>query len=857
MDEAKTDNVTCSPTEQSDQVPFPGEDKFGKGVTLMSPGFHLMEHADHIPLFDEARLHGDDNFPDTEEEETSSNKVSKNGTSNDLSEEHVLSLSSELDGSSRTSLSSYISEPENDVDGTETEKLDDTVTDKDFDFEFNVKNRISMLHCYICGKYYIDPRLLNCLHTFCLGCLKGLIFYKENHKIECVVCRQRTQIPDGGMASLPINVIIKNLLTHKTEVNRSSCCEICSLHGLESEVTGQCLDCNDMMCNECCEKHTYSRQTAKHNVVSLQDIINDSQQEIKRPREHTVMNCPLHEDEKLKFYCVACEKIVCRDCVLVSHNLHQVLTSDQVIQKIKDEIENKVEQLNELKEDKSKEIEQYEEKLAAEEKKEKQSLEAAYKEIISTVEEKYKVCLENLTEQYQELRQRKIQRQEKFAKITDSLEETEKNIKFLVDQGQDSEIANMQSLIKDRLNKLENDFKRLGPNIYLNATRPFVDIYSDNCMTVKKMMLFRAVRPKNSHNSDSSRNRGRSGTDKNSNSAQNLSARLANLGLDKQPKVSMRPAGMWQGPKTDQVVSPTGQTSLLGEYSPPSATSGLNSFGLKCNLALGKFQNDENVWQRFPNQDSQNRTSLLQHFLRNDGPDKQNFRKDLNMFKKDNVTVDSDSHTNFTRDHQNYGSNNTEYKHRVVRVPKVIGQQGESLVLKATLSVKVMRDEQEPSIAGMTFVGKQDFAVCDANNGKIKIFSSCGKFLYVLRDFTPMTVTFCNGHLIWNGRSGKVLSRPTGTGEHRIRKKRFQPDVDHPVTTFQDDKYLVANVQGKISAFMVDGKYITVHQIRKGKQEGKYFGIKTYIVTPHENRLTETVLMRGHKAVSEINFFCT
>ena len=42
-------------------------------------------------------------------------------------------------------------------------------------------------------------------------------------------------------------------------------------------------------------------------------------------------------------------------------------------------------------------------------------------------------------------------------------------------------------------------------------------------------------------------------------------------------------------------------------------------------------------------------------------------------------------------------------------------------------------------------------------------------------------------------------------------------------------------------------KYIYILQIeRDDKYDFPYFSIKAYVVTPHQNCLIETVLMRGH-----------
>ena len=731
----------------------------------------FVEKPNHVPVFDMAKLKSeiDNEFCEEKAEGETSSNMSYSVTSEERNsvtpEERSSEINSSLqEGSSRTSISSQnedlISESENDTNDTQSEKMDDTFTGKDDNIsavDFNIKNRISMLHCYICGKHYSEPKLLNCLHSFCLQCLDSLIFYKHNQKIECCVCGQRTKIPDSDMSSLPTNVIIKHLLDLNADLKKNLFCDICILHGEERKSAGQCIDCNDMLCSECCEKHNYSRQTISHTVVSLDDITSN-QQCVVRLRESTVLNCNEHEDEKLKFYCITCQIVVCRDCVLLSHSSHQVLTSEKVIQKIKDEIEGKIGKLNKTKEKSDEELVKFKDFFEEQEKQQKDTLETAYKEVLACVEEKYKLCLESLNDYYQDVRSRFHQRQEKIKKGNEAIEDTEKNIRYLLNQGQDLEIANFESLIKNQLNKLQNDFEQIKPDINTTSTLSFINIYSDNCMTLKKMTLFKAVRPACRNNFNSSSRTGMIDSKKH-NVNQNLPTRLASLGLDKQPKVAMRPAGMWHGLDTGNAATKDGQASLLGEPPSDHMPNKMNLFGHS--FPQGQFQKP-----RLPYCDGQDRAT----------------------------------------NHSDYSSGHKERRTKSAKVPKAIGQNKEMLALHTTLSVKVLQDIAEPDIAGMTFVGQKDFAVCDARNKNIKIFSICGKFLSVIIDYEPMTITFCDGHLVWNGSTANVLTKPLAGYERKIHRKRFQPDVIHPVTTFKDDKYLVANVQGKVVAFQVDGK---------------------------------------------------
>lgn len=50
-------------------------------------------------------------------------------------------------------------------------------------FEMEAHSLTSSLKCSVCLELYTDPRVLPCLHTFCLKCIKGL--RKEDSSLTC------------------------------------------------------------------------------------------------------------------------------------------------------------------------------------------------------------------------------------------------------------------------------------------------------------------------------------------------------------------------------------------------------------------------------------------------------------------------------------------------------------------------------------------------------------------------------------------------------------------------------------------------------------------------------------------------
>ena len=81
--------------------------------------------------------------------------------------------------------------------------------------------------CSICLDTYTNPKLLQCFHVYCQGCLARLVFQDQQGQpiLACPNCRQITPIPSGGVAGLQAAFHINHLLgimeEHKKE---KQCC---------------------------------------------------------------------------------------------------------------------------------------------------------------------------------------------------------------------------------------------------------------------------------------------------------------------------------------------------------------------------------------------------------------------------------------------------------------------------------------------------------------------------------------------------------------------------------------------------------------------------------------------------------
>ncbi|XP_046365391.2 uncharacterized protein LOC124141428 [Haliotis rufescens] len=189
------------------------------------------------------------------------------------------------------------------------------------------------LICKICLETFKEPKTLVCLHTFCSGCLQKQIdadstrpsrYGVYSRYITCPLCRQKTEIPSGGVRRLQDNFLVSNL----TEVvqKRTRCkvppCEIChTVRPRRNEACSKCLDCSKLLCKNCVDLHMTTKVTQKHSLIDI-----EGEKDIE---------CKSHPEEIVRFYCEPCEKCICVVCTFQDHRDHEVCCFSDGFEKYK------------------------------------------------------------------------------------------------------------------------------------------------------------------------------------------------------------------------------------------------------------------------------------------------------------------------------------------------------------------------------------------------------------------------------------------------------------------------------------------------------------------------------------------
>ena len=200
------------------------------------------------------------------------------------------------------------------------------------------------LKCSICLELFSDPRVLPCLHTYCLKCLQGLVSDQKSD-LSCPQCRARHEIPKGGVTNFLCDIsILPELEAAKVDTIKKEETKICGLCTSGEVAVGYCRDCGEYLC-ECCYgpvhkkiKLFFTHEISSANASSL------SSHNIIQPAL-----CSCHPKYELEIFCKTCDRVVCCKCMLEpTHKGHSYDFFDNVqgelMERIKSEtndIENK------------------------------------------------------------------------------------------------------------------------------------------------------------------------------------------------------------------------------------------------------------------------------------------------------------------------------------------------------------------------------------------------------------------------------------------------------------------------------------------------------------------------------------
>ncbi|XP_053933368.1 protein PML [Cuculus canorus] len=176
-----------------------------------------------------------------------------------------------------------------------------------------LEDDFQFLRCEDCQQESPNLKLLTCLHTLCLSCLR-----KNKLTGHCHMCQ--TAIPQASSTPSMDNLLFTNLQArlkvYKKIVDRVDLfCGYCKKAG---ELW--CSSCKEFLCTNCFEVHQRYLKRESHDAKRVMDIRAGSAKDfLEGTRKTSNLSCsnPTHKSQTVSIYCNKCEKALCCICALL------------------------------------------------------------------------------------------------------------------------------------------------------------------------------------------------------------------------------------------------------------------------------------------------------------------------------------------------------------------------------------------------------------------------------------------------------------------------------------------------------------------------------------------------------------
>ena len=194
-------------------------------------------------------------------------------------------------------------------------------------FPYCLCSSMADVTCEKCDEYYKDPRMLPCLHTYCLCCLEKEL--ESQTVLHCPNCKEEVTLSKNGVSDLPQDLHMANQaeiarISEKVE-DTNEHCEACRRSDTSGKAVAFCIDCKEFLCKICTEWHGKRYISAEHTVVTAGERLDKTNDSFSAKTFHQKqMLCPSHKGRFLEIYCKQCEKLICEYCMKFDeHSKHE------------------------------------------------------------------------------------------------------------------------------------------------------------------------------------------------------------------------------------------------------------------------------------------------------------------------------------------------------------------------------------------------------------------------------------------------------------------------------------------------------------------------------------------------------
>ncbi|XP_060562253.1 tripartite motif-containing protein 2-like [Ruditapes philippinarum] len=267
------------------------------------------------------------------------------------------------------------------------------------------------LRCGQCVKPYRDPRLLNCLHSFCMECLQEHVTKNKWKKtLLCPLCQKEMLIPKDGLSAIAKDFYIK-ARQDLGKLTTTSECDICPDKELAHS---RCLNCDVNLCKICKEKHCNPESDQVHHFLEFVEQPVCTQNKPTPSTKLTQMSfCNKHSDQEVNVFCTKCKINICVKCKDDKHKTHAVQETAEMAKSIRGslthflgaikeylpEFEDFVKQVRKGQKELDKDLENTIKDIQARSKFLQREIEKIGQQIINEVKEKHKVESDDLNKE--------------------------------------------------------------------------------------------------------------------------------------------------------------------------------------------------------------------------------------------------------------------------------------------------------------------------------------------------------------------------------------------------------------------------------------------------------------------------
>lgn len=202
--------------------------------------------------------------------------------------------------------------------------------------------------CSLCKNSYSEPKLLRCMHTFCLKCLQELCSKdRQQDCLRCPLCNLATPVSATDLGTLQSNDFVERLITvinltqqqESSQMYCSACCRVANSEAVKrtERAVVYCIECEDKLCKACKDAHRKIKVSAHHRLINL----NEDFEKFNEALKDKPMTCSQHPGQLCSLYCqeTDCVTPICLICAVLNHKSHAFTDIAGVAHKCREQLQ--------------------------------------------------------------------------------------------------------------------------------------------------------------------------------------------------------------------------------------------------------------------------------------------------------------------------------------------------------------------------------------------------------------------------------------------------------------------------------------------------------------------------------------